>query len=150
MEHGQGKNDDQISLMPTMLEVTDREMKYRSFYYCLDMRSRTGFSGSPVFYYRTSGSDLSQAGSTSIRIEPAKVGFIGIHASQYHETITMKDSVGNKTELTAPSGMTMVIPSQEILKLLHIPKFVEARKAAEIDFLAKHPARKNIPVLETN
>lgn len=44
-----------ISLMPSRLRNKEG---YEGDYYCLDMRSRTGFSGSPVFMYRTPGSDL--------------------------------------------------------------------------------------------
>mgnify|MGYP002382187440 CR=1 FL=1 len=141
-----------ISLMPSILEVGDSQasIKYRGPYYCLDMRSRTGFSGSPVFYYRTAGSDLSMAGSTSMRLEPPTVALIGAHAGQFPETIGFEDKAGNKAKLTAPSGMTMVIPTEKILELLNVKKFADARRAIESDFLTKNPILKNSPVLESS
>ena len=44
-----------ISLNPTPIEQPNQSIKDS---YCLDMNSRTGFSGSPVFMYRTPGSDV--------------------------------------------------------------------------------------------
>lgn len=143
---------DNLSLMPSWLEIHDPDsgITYKGNYYCLDMRSRTGFSGSPVFYYRTSGSDLAQAGSTNLSITTPKVGFLGAHAGQFPETVKAKDSLGAKTELTAPSGMTMVISAQKVLELLNLKKFVEFRKVTEADYFAKNPISKNSPTLESS
>lgn len=140
-----------ISLMPSLVSVTDPDSRitYQTNYYCLDMRSRTGFSGSPIFYYRTSGSDLSQAGNKRMQLRPPVVGLLGAHAGQYPETVKAIDSAGAKTELTAPSGMTMVIPSQKILELLNLKKFVEARKATEKTYLGKAALQKASPTLES-
>jgi len=44
-----------ISIMPTMIDLGDG---YGGECYCLDMHSRTGYSGSPVFVYRTSNTNL--------------------------------------------------------------------------------------------
>lgn len=140
-----------ISLMPSYMEI-DAPLggKYRGEYYCLDMRSRGGFSGSPVFYYRTIGGDLSQAGSTNMRIEPPAVGFIGAHAGQYPESLELKDGAGKETTLTGPSGMTMVIPAQKISDLLNLPKFVAQRKLNATVIKAKIEQQGAQPILESS
>jgi hypothetical protein len=46
-----------ISIMPTSIYL--EEIGRKKEYYCIDLHSRSGFSGSPVFVYRTITSDLS-------------------------------------------------------------------------------------------
>ena len=47
-----------ISMLPNPAATIEQETGYRGESYVVDMHSRTGFSGSPVFVYRTFGSDL--------------------------------------------------------------------------------------------
>lgn len=48
-----------ISQMPNRNALINHETGYSGEIYVIDMHSRDGFSGSPVFVYRTLGSDLS-------------------------------------------------------------------------------------------
>ena len=68
--------------------------------YCIDMRSRPGFSGSPVFVYR---------GST--------MSLLGIHWGRFPET-------------AAKGGMTCVLPAWSILEVLDMPELKKERDIA--------------------
>ncbi len=50
--------------------------------YCVDMHSRSGFSGSPVFVYRTPGGDFSEKGVINLS---RFMMFLGIHWGQFPE-----------------------------------------------------------------
>src|SRR5205823_82762 len=50
-----------ISMLPNKNATIEQPTNYRGESYVVDMHSRTGFSGSPVFVYRTFGSDLTQS-----------------------------------------------------------------------------------------
>lgn len=114
-----------------------------------DMRSRGGFSGSPVFIYRTPNDDLRSLATPEtarnnnglhIRVEAQKeqhLALLGVHAGQYPEPAIAKKAK-KKTresdnlivagdELELPSGMTIVIPSWEIIDLLNKPVFTKQR-----------------------
>ena len=118
-----------ISLMPSEMEFSKYGHDYSGKYYCLDMRSRTGFSGSPIFVYRTSTNDLRP--SNVVSLGPPQPKFLGVHAAQYPETIVVEDAKGVERDLTAPSGMTMVIPAQRILDLLNTKKLAEQRSLSK-------------------
>jgi hypothetical protein len=47
-----------ISMLPSAKAVIEQPTGYKGINYILDMHSRSGFSGSPVFVYRTFGSNL--------------------------------------------------------------------------------------------
>ena len=47
-----------ISMLPNVQATIEQPTGYSGISYVVDMHSRTGFSGSPVFVYRTFGSDL--------------------------------------------------------------------------------------------
>lgn len=106
----------------------------------VDMHSRSGFSGSPVFVYRTLGSHF---------IEEALPGqvlmggghymkLLGIHWGQFPENWDLKDNLcersGAKSSLVTEgayvkgfSGMTLVIPSACIEEVLFFPEVQETR-----------------------
>jgi len=100
--------------------------------FCIDMHSRTGFSGSPVFAYRTPGNDLRWMVYPNHKVEMgrASCALLGIHCAQWPEELIIKD--GNKM-LTVEgwSGMTVVVPAWRILEMLDQPKFVKQREAEE-------------------
>ena len=48
-----------VSMMPNESALIEQPTGYKGISYVVDMHSRTGFSGSPVFVYRTFGSNLS-------------------------------------------------------------------------------------------
>jgi len=99
--------------------------------YCIDMHSRSGFSGSPVFGYRTPGSDLSWV----VTREPVALGgstcfLLGIHWGQFQENLRM-ESGGDGTTVRGASGMTLVIPAWKIMDVLNTPSLALAREQEE-------------------
>jgi hypothetical protein len=71
-----------ISVMPQpIMESTGAELPN----YVLDMHSRTGYSGSPVFAYRTRGADLSEAGIQIGGLKSKFLYLLGIHRAQFPE-----------------------------------------------------------------
>ncbi|MGE3992230.1 S1 family peptidase [Pseudorhodoplanes sp.] len=55
-----------ISMLPDPSALLEQKTGYRGQSYVVDMHSRTGFSGSPVFAYRTFGADLTVDGQHTI------------------------------------------------------------------------------------
>lgn len=122
-----------ISVSPSYIpdfSNSDRSVQY----FCLDMHSRTGFSGSPVVAYRTVGSDLSEAGAAGIKIHPPIITLLGIHCGQFPEKLVLEQKSGNKSNLTGPSAMTCALPSWGILKLLACDKFSKMRAALDTEW----------------
>jgi hypothetical protein len=58
-----------ISVLPSPLAKIKQETGYEGESYVIDMHSRTGFSGSPVFMYRTLGQDLSIPLDRQVKID---------------------------------------------------------------------------------
>jgi hypothetical protein len=83
----------------------------------LDMRSRTGYSGSPVFVYRTHGSIFAKPDSLITGGHLLKL--LGIHRGQFYE---------DKSE---PSAMSIVHPTSAIWEVLNLPELVEMRSKKE-------------------
>jgi hypothetical protein len=105
----------------------------------IDMRSRGGFSGSPVFIYRTPFNDLSTvAGRMRSMPKPGDsfLMFLGVHCAQFPEEarVTVAESKGNIREgdvLKIPSRMTVVVPAWQVTRLLDLPYFEKIRDARE-------------------
>jgi len=93
-----------------------------------DMHSRPGFSGSPVFIYRTPDQDLVRiAGARTDKNAPTPTAFVkllGIHSAQFKE----RAETAKGTKLTIPSSMAIIVPAEAVEKLLNSPRFVEARR----------------------
>lgn len=109
-----------------------------------DMRSRPGYSGSPVFVYRTPDHDLTtvvEEDSNMVRVITADnmfVKLLGIHSGQFQEEVvaTMAEAYGQLPihegdKLLIPSSMTVVVPASRISDLLNLPQFEEQRKMRE-------------------
>ena len=58
-----------ISLLPNEMAKIPQETGYNGVSYIIDMHSRSGFSGSPVYVYRTFGNDLTTFDSEFESIE---------------------------------------------------------------------------------
>ncbi len=58
-----------ISVLPTSLSTIMQNTGYEAPTYVIDMHSRSGFSGSPVFIYRTPGQDLTVPLDMQFRID---------------------------------------------------------------------------------
>lgn len=135
-----------ISVMPTPIT---QETGGKEETYCLDMHSRTGYSGSPVFVYRTPGGDLNHAvktGRTTITI-----GFLyllGVHWGQFPEKWKGRRGKKKRTdiEIHGLSGMTLVAPAWAITQVLNLPYFVSLREAGNVILNKRHG---NAPIAES-
>ncbi len=106
--------------------------------YLNDMRSRSGFSGSPVWVWRTPSDDLNFYGpegseGTAFVIGRTFLCFLGIHRGQFQERTTVLSAetvhtIKHGTELQIASAMTVVIPADEIRGLLYDERFAEQRR----------------------
>jgi hypothetical protein len=116
--------------------------------YLVDTHSKGGFSGSPVFVYGTSGSDLSKLDLDERDPfgipKPTNVlfGLLGIHCGQFWENVEVRktlpiydeannDPILEGDRLKVPSSMTIVLPAWRILALLDVEQFAVARKKRE-------------------
>jgi hypothetical protein len=99
-----------ISMLPNPNATIEQPTGYRGVSYVVDMHSRSGFSGSPVFTYRTFGSDLTESFGhrfdhfeldpgvensprASGRLEAHQMfKFLGIHWAQFPETWELRNS----------------------------------------------------------
>jgi hypothetical protein len=112
----------------------------------VDTHSRGGFSGSPVFVYRTSGSDLSKMDERDPFGVPTKTdvlfGLLGIHCGQFWEKLEFRKAeadveaqrlpVLEGDRLRVPSSMTLVMPAWRISTLLDSEPFAVVRNSREV------------------
>jgi hypothetical protein len=118
--------------------------------YCVDLHSRSGYSGSPVFVYRTPFSDLdpppaSRTPNLGLALMPPLATFfsiLGIHFAQFPEMWEVTAAGKLKHETTGPlltgthyiqglSGMTCVLPSWSIREVLDMPELKKKRAENE-------------------
>lgn len=134
-----------ISVMPQAIEQPTGAKKLKSF--ILDVHSRTGYSGSPVFVYRTFGSDLTTDqivlsnlnlyGTFNVTPEDHFIKLLGIHWGQFPEqweikskkkTVAQASIRGqNKRYVEGMSGMTLAVPAWAIREFLEMPKYKKPR-----------------------
>lgn len=158
-----------ISVMPQpILQPTGS----RSDSFILDVHSRTGYSGSPVFVYRTFGSDLT-TGNINFQGVPDILGsavtspfdhfvmLLGIHWGQFPEQWEIKTKKkaelsseamldqANERYIEGMSGMTLAVPSWEIRDFLNMPKLKNERDEAVKDILSKRGSKRG-PVTESS
>lgn len=122
----------------------------------MDMRSRTGFSGSPVFLYRTPNGDLTDLvegkGFTITAIKNYFLKLMGVHYGQFPETIELLRSRDPGAPITLestakiPSSLTTVVPAWRITELLDHPDFVAERERWDVEHEAE---AMSIPVPES-
>jgi hypothetical protein len=131
-----------ISMQPAPIYLD--ELGRERDYYCVDLHSRTGFSGSPVFVYRTIGQDLDGADIADLvrKLQEGRelppwefqplFALLGIHCAQFPETWQLKSKKGNATDdVMGMSGMTMVAPSWAIIETLEHPDLRRQREALD-------------------
>lgn len=94
--------------------------------YLNDMRSRTGFSGSPVWVWRTPQDDMNshkQAQGILPRLSATERSFlalIGVHRGQFSDKVPIcVTGTGASHAAEIPSSMTVVVPAWEITKLMN-------------------------------
>ena len=135
------------------ISILDAHIKQRTGYVgrsiVLDMHSRSGFSGSPVFIYRTLGSHFLEEKPNSILIGGGHYfKLLGIHWGQFPELWELKNKYGVKSSaqreaalvedgqyVEGLSGMTLVIPSANIRDILYLPELEAMRDKREDEIL---------------
>lgn len=141
-----------ISLMPSPMKQPNDMMADA---YCIDLHSRSGYSGSPVMVYRTFGNDLGHIDKPgTVDLLAAANGrflmFLGIHFGQFPEDWELKEKK-SQTKVTPHgvplitdgkyvkglSGMTCVLPSWVVKKVLERPALAAERKMIEDRFEEK-------------
>jgi hypothetical protein len=139
----------------------------------IDMRSRSGFSGSPVFIYRTPVDDLTPPtnGWTLDTKKNLFMRFFGVHASQFQERVRVRrapkltsaevDDEGSKLidvsgeiregdHLIMSSSMTIVVPSWRVSELLDLEVFEMARQKRDQDRRRQASQSEPLPALESD
>ncbi|MGA7073480.1 S1 family peptidase [Bradyrhizobium sp.] len=121
--------------------------------YCIDLHSRSGYSGSPVFVYRTPQSDLDlpppKRDSVLGLATPSETStffmVLGIHFAQFPETweVSTSGKLLHQSEnaqsplltgthyIQGLSGMTCVLPAWAIREVLDMPKLKKMREETE-------------------
>ena len=123
--------------------------------YCIDLHSRSGYSGSPVFVYRTPGYDLEESLGVGDEAKLLMSGvnhlsLLGIHWGQFPEIwevveggkLKVQDSKESLEPLLTDgqfikglSGMTCVLPAWSILEVLNLPNLKKVRDAANVELM---------------
>lgn len=108
--------------------------------YLNDMRSRSGFSGSPVWVWRIPSDDMDMGDvdghfpeRPSIGMERRFLRLLGVHCAQFREEVEIteissenkRSKAGYKLEIA--SSMTIVVPAWDITTLLDSPKLEHQR-----------------------
>jgi hypothetical protein len=135
-----------ISVMPQKIEQRTGAANRKSF--ILDVHSRTGYSGSPVFAYRTPFTDFGVP--TPLANMPAPYSrflvLLGVHWGAFPERWEIGISTGPYSHSGLPanakyvegfSGMSLAVPAYEILEFLDMPKLKGPREAATAGWRTK-------------
>lgn len=122
--------------------------------YVLDMHSRTGYSGSPVFIYRTTGSGFAKPKGF---FTGHMLKLLGIHWGQFPELWEIEGGPTIRTEaeslivegsyVKGLSGMTCVCPSSAIMETLKMPSLKKMREEQEAEW-ARQMGRSRPPNAE--
>jgi hypothetical protein len=98
-------------------------------YFCLDMHSRSGFSGAPVYVYRTPGNDIDTMLSGTTMLGATQMRLLGVHCGQFPDEMPVRGTDGkNNGVVTGYSGMTYAIPAWRISEVLNLDRFASHRK----------------------
>ncbi|MCZ6592547.1 MAG: serine protease [Alphaproteobacteria bacterium] len=147
-----------IAVMPQPIEQPTGAKDLPS--YILDVHSRSGYSGSPVFAFH-SKVEL-KGGTLSTVVGNRMMKFLGVHWGQFPErweiesgyrTPVRRKGGSQSLPVDEPpvhyvkgfSGMTLAIPADAITELLEMPKLKEPRERALAE--VRH-AHRNDPVAE--
>ena len=96
--------------------------------YCLDMHSRNGYSGSPVFAYRTPGTNLARTYLSGgiPELKETVLVLLGAHFGQFGEPLEIVGGGGGS--VAGFSGMTGVVPAWKIRELIDCDALKQQRK----------------------
>ena len=119
--------------------IHNRPAQYEA--HIVDMHSRSGYSGSPVFAYRPYGKRLTPSGAYEIDFDGASHHLLGIHYGSFQEPVKLSDAklidtealraeLGAKASIDVTTGMTCVAPTWKIVELLDGNELTAKRKHA--------------------
>jgi hypothetical protein len=151
-----------ISMLPSIEAPIEQGTGGSCPCFILDMHSRSGVSGSPVFVYRTFGSDLTRVehhtkikfGASDMILQGETLfKFLGVHLGQFQEEWEIgtnrriaesrkKHLVREGEYVVGMSGMTIVIPAWEFEKVLNLPELVKMRKEKDDEEERKQGAKR--------
>jgi hypothetical protein len=139
-----------IAMDPTPIMQSN---KVKADAYCIDLHSRSGYSGSPVFVYRTPQSDLDpppapRTPNLGLAMQPSLATFfmvLGIRFAQFPETWEVSSSgkllhqgknaksplLTGTQYIQGLSGMTCVLPAWSIREVLDMPALKKMREEQE-------------------
>jgi hypothetical protein len=138
-----------VSVLPAPIRQPNRATADS---FCIDLHSRTGYSGSPVFFYRTPYGDLGErppdTGVLRLPVGSSVMRLLGIHFAQFPELWELSDkqklSESHEPLITEGkyvkglSGMTCVLPAWNIKEILNMPKLRAQRKKRDEEFASRH------------
>ena len=133
---GEGKNQPalrfgHISMMEAKLKQPNGSLNPSIV---ADMHCRSGFSGSPVFVYRTSGA-IFQKPTSFMAGGGHLMRLLGVLWGQFPEEWEILDPSDNpaapEKTIKGWAGMSLICPSSAILDALNTPHFKAQRQAAE-------------------
>jgi hypothetical protein len=130
-----------IAMMPGEPVMDGRNIKVVAF--LVEMRSLSGFSGSPVFLYLGPGSYRGQETgmmpfySETIALLGIDTGHKQVRDKVYYRN-TERDVVNEEWEVRQNSGVAVVSPVWEIRKTLEREDLVNQRDKADTEWLAEH------------
>ena len=133
-----------ISVMPVVIDKAIGGDGMPS--YLLDMHSRGGYSGSPVFVYQ-SALELKGKGTLTLMSDPGFPRLLAVHSGQFFEDLEIhskkrklirRKGKGTRARMVIVpdpakqfvkgwSGMTFAVPAQAIMELIDVPKLKAPR-----------------------
>ena len=137
-----GKETNEPSFRFGNISIVNAEVKQPTKYMgnslVLDMHSRTGYSGSPVWIYRTPGTVFARESDIAMTWHYIKL--LGIQYGQFPELWEIKEQSSSKSTAAHAafltdgkyvegwSGMSCAVPAAAIVELLADPKLREMRR----------------------
>ena len=118
---------------PVKLELSDRLSRPS---YLNGMRSRSGFSGSPVWVWRTPHDDMNRVGFNGrdqlFHPRNAFLYLVGVHRGQFREQTIIRSTEAERAlhsgdRIEIASSMTVLVPAWEITTLLDKATFRQKR-----------------------
>lgn len=100
-------------------------------YHLVDTRSRTGFSGSPVYVYRVPTSALDSFDAKDWSIDTDNNLFmrlLGVHCDQFWEDVEIRKKDAPKEDASIAASMTIVVPAWRISAMLDDGDLEKARR----------------------
>lgn len=133
-----------ISIVPKgKIHQPDRNFDQESI--CLDMRSLSGYSGSPVIAYRQP--PFGTIGPHKPDMDAPSFGLLGIHWGSIKD-ISDVEFVGKgkkrKAKLKAHAGITCIAPAWKIWEFLMGKKFTESRIKGEKEWQKNNPPKSQV------